>query len=209
MILEIICVGPLDVNCYLAGSSTTREVFIIDPGDDLQKVRDKIVSADLIPRAIINTHGHIDHAGGVSLLKEQLGIPYYLHEAECPLLEALPAESVMFGLNLTGIPKPDMLLHDDQTLCAGDTVFKVIHTPGHSPGGICLLSGGNLFSGDTLFAGSVGRGDLPGGNFHQVIHSIKNKLLCLDDQIVVYPGHGPTTSIGREKRYNPYLTGHQ
>ncbi len=205
MIIETISVGPLQVNCYLVGSADSREVFIIDPGDDPGRIRGEIQRLKLVPRAIINTHAHIDHVGGVQQLRTELKIPYFIHEDDVPLLDFLPMQSSQMGLFLSGVPEPDRLLTDSDMLEIGEFAFQVIHTPGHSPGGICLYGNQTLFSGDTLFAGSVGRGDLPGGNFKQLIMSIREKLLPLDDDVMVYPGHGPATTIGREKQFNPYL----
>jgi len=205
MILECVIVGPLEVNCYLVGCEESREIFIIDPGDDLAEIEETIKDLDYIPRGIINTHGHIDHAGGVDALMKKLDLPYYIHCGDLPVLQALDAQSNQFGLFLSGIPTPSGYLSDGQVLEIGKIKLQVIHTPGHSPGGICLLTEDCLISGDTLFAGSIGRSDLPGGDGFTLIESIKTKLMVLDENTRVYPGHGPKSSIEFELQYNPFL----
>ena len=205
MILERIIVGPLAVNCYILGCEETREIFIVDPGDDLSGIQEIIAGLKVIPRAIINTHGHIDHAGGVAELMKHLSLPFFVHRDELPVLNALDSQSNRFGLFFSGIPTPTGFLDDDQVIEVGEKQIRVIHTPGHSPGGICLLCEDCLISGDTLFAGSIGRSDLPGGNGHLLIDSIKTKLLTLPNNTRVYPGHGPSSTIEREIQFNPFL----
>jgi hydroxyacylglutathione hydrolase len=205
MIIQTIPVGPLEVNCYITGDSSSGDVFIIDPGDEIDRILSAIRKNSYTVKALINTHGHLDHAGGVQRLKDELLVPYYIHEEEKPLLEALPLQQTQFGLYLSGVPEPDDFLVHGQILTAGKTTYSVIHTPGHSPGGICLYTEGCLFSGDTLFAGSVGRYDLPGGSQDALDNTIRTHLLVLPDETKVYPGHGPASTIGRERRYNPFL----
>lgn len=207
--IKTIEVGPLEVNCYIIGSESTRAVFIIDPGDDVARILTVVREGNLSVEGIINTHGHVDHAGGVKHLQDELGAPYYIHRAEQPILDALPLQQEQFGLYLSGIPRPDHHLEHEQILSAGDIRLKVLHTPGHSPGGICLHTGDVLFTGDTLFAGSVGRCDLPGGDPEKLESSITRHILTLPDSTRVYPGHGPMTTIGRERRFNPFLQGFQ
>ncbi len=205
MILERIIVGPLEVNCYILGCEETRDVFIVDPGDDLSAIQDTITDLKVTPRGIINTHGHIDHAGGVAELMKHLNLPFYIHRDEMPVLQALDTQSNQFGLFFSGIPEPTGFLDDDQMLEIGEKQIRVIHTPGHSPGGICLLCEDCLISGDTLFSGSIGRSDLPGGNGYLLIDMIKTKLLILQKNTRVYPGHGPSSTIEREIQFNPFL----
>ena len=205
MIFETIVVGPLEVNCYVLGCEKTKEVFVVDPGDDPEKIMYFLSASGLTPLAMINTHGHIDHAGAVRFLQDELSIPCYIHPDDQPLFQGLKTQSEMFGLYFSGIPTAPLELHDRQILQAGSVRIRVLHTPGHSRGGVCLLSGDVLISGDTLFSGSIGRTDLIGGNFEQLIQSIREKLLVLPDETRVYPGHGPKTTIGRERRYNSFL----
>ncbi|MBN1553018.1 MBL fold metallo-hydrolase [bacterium] len=205
MVIGTLIVGPLQVNCYFVGCSKTREVFIIDPGDHPEEIRRFLSERNLIPQAILNTHGHIDHVGAVAELKTSLKIPYYLHEADTMFLTSLPEQSKELGLYISGIPEPDGFLENDQLLSVGMESFRVLHTPGHTPGGICFLWENALFTGDTLFAGSVGRCDLPGGDFAILRQSINSQLLHLPGNTKIYPGHGPVSTIEKEKKYNPFL----
>lgn len=206
MLSKVIVIGPLQVNCYLIGCEETREIIIVDPGDDAASIRKVITKENLIPKSIISTHGHIDHVGDVSTIQKLFAIPYYIHADEQPLIDALPTQVATFGLHLSGIPTVSEYLVHGQTILIGSVSLTVLHTPGHSPGGICLKADSCVFTGDTLFAGSVGRCDLPGGDWELLLSSIHTHLMSLPDQITVYPGHGPPTSIGRERRMNPYLS---
>ena len=205
MLSKVIVIGPLQVNCYLVGCQRTRHVMILDPGDDADRIISVIESEKLIPQSIIATHGHLDHVGDVKSLQDRLNLPFYIHSNEIPLIDTLPAQASAFGLHLSGIPKVIGYLEHEQAIDVGDQRFVVLHTPGHSPGGICLKSESCVFSGDTLFAGSVGRCDLPGGDWDQLLRSIRTQLMTLPDPMTVHPGHGPLTSIGRERKLNPYL----
>lgn len=212
-------VGPFETNVYVAWCPGTGKAIVIDPGIDSQPVYQFIKRKGLELTAIVNTHGHIDHVYGDYFFKTQASIPLLIHEADVPLLSLVPDQATSFGLDPPRIAEPDGFLKENDVIKVGEGEFTVIHTPGHTPGGICLYrarlvppTGGQggeadvIFVGDTLFAGSIGRTDLPGGSYPQLIESIKTKLLVLPDKTVVYCGHGPETTIGAEKRFNPFLS---
>ena len=210
MIIETFPVGRLQCNCTILGSEQTKEAIVIDPGDDIPRVLSRLHHHGLTPKFVIATHGHIDHVGGFKDIKEGTGSPVYLHEGDVFLYEALEMQAQLIGVPaplMTGI---DGHLSDGDEIGAGEIKIKVIHTPGHTPGSICFQCDAGeprLFAGDTLFLGSIGRTDLWGGSFEEIIGSLKEKLVTLPEETVVIPGHGPSTSIGREKRFNPFLQG--
>ncbi len=206
MILEGFPVGPVAANCYIFGDDATGEVFVIDPGDEPDRILATLRRLAVRPIAIVNTHGHFDHVQGVDAVRHAAQIPFWIHEAEQEVLEHGPARArMLFGLELPPSPVPDRWLKDGDLLQVGRLTLTVRHTPGHSPGGVCLLGDGLAFVGDTLFAGSIGRTDLPGGEHGTLLASIARVLLPLPDGTVCYPGHGPETTIGEEKRTNPFL----
>ncbi|MEH0018894.1 MAG: MBL fold metallo-hydrolase [Desulfobacter sp.] len=205
MIIEKLEVGPIMANCFILGCENTKEAVVIDPGDDADKILMALAKAELKVKYLINTHGHFDHVGGNKRMKEATGAPIAIHSGDEPMLMELSRSAAMFGLSAENSPPADLALKDGDEISFGEITLKVIHTPGHSQGGVCLHTPGHLFAGDTLFAGSIGRTDLPGGDYDTLISSIKTKLLCLDEDTVVYTGHGPETSIGNEKRMNPFL----
>jgi len=205
MIFTSLPTGPLDVNCYIVGSKSTGHAAVFDPGGHVDKILSRLDDYHLKAKWIINTHGHFDHIGGNRALVERTGAELMIHEADLPLLGVAEQHAANFGLTTEASPQPSRILQDGDILNLDDLEFQVIHTPGHSPGGICLLFADRLIVGDTLFSGSIGRTDLPGGDHQQLIRNIKNKLLVLPDEIRVYPGHGPESTIGQEKRYNPFL----
>lgn len=205
MILETLVVGPLLVNCYLVGDEKTREALVIDPGGDARKIIDSIKKLQLSIVAIVNTHAHFDHVGALNAVRDFTGAPFMLHEAEVPVLGSAPMSAAMFGLSIAN-PKPaDRLLREGDQVKAGSIALKVLHTPGHTPGGICLLEGQHVFVGDTLFQGSIGRTDFPGGDYGTLMASIRDKLLPLPDATIVHAGHGAATTIGAEKQFNPFV----
>ncbi len=206
MKIESIMVGPLGVNCYIAADPTTKEAVVIDPGADGQELLEYIRQEDLVVRYIINTHGHADHIGANEDLKASLPlVPLCIHAADQSMLASAKENlSVYWNQNIIS-PPADVLLADGMVLTFGQESLTVLHTPGHTPGGICLLGSGVLFSGDTLFAGSVGRTDFPGGSMQQLLDGIRQKLLLLPDDTAVYPGHGGATRIGWERENNPYF----
>lgn len=203
--ISVIPVGPIKANCYLVYDVKTRETLVIDPGAEGARIQKEIEELELKVKHLVNTHGHSDHIGANQFLQEATGAPLYIHEADSSMLtDAQKNLSAYLGEEING-PAADRYLQDGDILEVGDLRFQVRHTPGHTPGGICLVGQGVCFSGDTLFADAVGRTDLPGGSWEGLLNSIKTKLLILADEIVVYPGHGPLTSIGHEKSANPYL----
>ena len=206
MIINNIVVGPLEVNCYILGCEDTKEVAIIDPGDNADEIIKTIEKADLKPVYIINTHAHFDHIGGVKVLQDHFNIDFLLHEEDLFLVNNASTQARAFGLD--PIPKPDVnkFVKNGDKISLGNKVIDVIHTPGHSPGCVCYLIDNNVFVGDTLFAGSIGRSDLPGGSHETLINSIKEKLFPLEGSTIVYPGHGPSTTIEAvKKKHNPFL----
>ncbi len=206
MILQGFPVGPVGANCYIVGDDETRDVFVIDPGDEPERILDALRQLRARPVALVNTHGHFDHIQGVEAVRRATGAPFWIHEAERDTLTHGPARAkALFGLDLPPGPAPDRWLVEGDRLPIGRFTFTVRHTPGHSPGGVCLLEDGIAFVGDTLFAGSIGRTDLPGGDMETLLDSIARVLLPLPDATVCYPGHGPETAIGEEKRTNPFL----
>jgi glyoxylase-like metal-dependent hydrolase (beta-lactamase superfamily II) len=209
MILKVLPLGAFQTNCYLVGSEKTKEGLVIDPGSDSLAILDQIRRLGLEVKLIVNTHAHLDHVLAIESLKRTLGIKFALHADDVPILEQVPSNAVMwFGRPVDPIPPPDILLKDGDVLEVGDIKLTVIHTPGHSPGGICLHTDGMVFSGDTLFNFGIGRTDFPGGSYEQLLHSIATRLLTLPDDTVVLPGHGPDTTIGEERRANPFLQGY-
>ncbi|MBZ4655349.1 MAG: Hydroxyacylglutathione hydrolase [Peptococcaceae bacterium] len=204
MEILILPVGPIEANCYIVFDES-KEAMVIDPGAEGQKIFQEIEKHGLKVKYIVNTHGHGDHIGANQKLKELTGASILIHELDGPMLtDGAKNLSIYMGKNISQ-PAADQLLKDGDVLQVGKMRFTVLHTPGHTRGGICLLAGDVCFTGDTLFDGSIGRTDLPGGSYPELINSVKTKLFTLDDKIVVYPGHGPDTTIGREKAYNPFF----
>jgi glyoxylase-like metal-dependent hydrolase (beta-lactamase superfamily II) len=205
LIIKKLEVGPIMANCFILGCEDTREAVVIDPGDDADQILMILAKEKLTVKYLINTHGHFDHVGANRRMKEVTGAKLAIHPDDVPMLSELSRSAASFGLSAENSPEPDLLLHDKDTVRFGNITLTVIHTPGHSRGGIALYTPGHLFAGDTLFAGSIGRTDLPGGDYDTLIASIKQKLLVLPDDTVVYTGHGPETTIADEKRMNPFL----
>lgn len=205
MIFEIIPVGMLEANCYIYGDADTKEVVVIDPGAEEEKIVRRILENQYVVKYIIATHGHSDHISGIKFLKEKTNAKVAIHENDADYLnDARKNLSAYMGTeSIQG--EADILLKEGDILTVGKHSLQIIHTPGHTQGGVCILSGNILFSGDTLFQDSIGRTDLPGGNYEQLISSIKEKLLTLDENVKVYPGHGGQTTIKHEKNHNPYL----
>jgi len=198
-------VGFLQTNCLIV-SDDEGEAVIIDPGEDAEHIEDLIASYDLTPRHILCTHAHIDHTFAAGRLQETFNVELLIHDLDRPLLgEILPEVAFIFDMRQYQQPVLGSPLTDGQTIQVGSLQLQVIHTPGHTPGGVLLLCGSDLISGDTLFAGGVGRTDFPGGSEQQLLQSIHTRLLTLDDETRVYPGHGPETTIGQERQTNPWL----
>ena len=207
MILETFPVGPLQCNCTILADEETREAIIVDPGDEITRIHRRLSDLGLTLKQILITHAHIDHVGGALKLKSLTGAPIYLNEADLPLLHMMSAQAAWLGIETPETAPPDEGLIDGRHVGLASYPAHVIHTPGHTQGSICLHFAPMkiVLAGDTLFAGSIGRTDLPGGNFDQIIDSIQSRLLNLPDETRVIPGHGPATTIGAERKSNPFL----
>jgi hydroxyacylglutathione hydrolase len=207
MIHEILPVGPLQCNCSVIGDEATREALVIDPGDDIEGVLALVRKHNLQVKQIIITHAHIDHVGGAMKLRAATGAPILLNQNDQALLKMLDAQAAWIGMVAPGKVEIEQSVGDSDTVSAGTLRATVIHTPGHTEGSVCLYfqAEKKLIAGDTLFAGSIGRTDLPGGSFDKIIRSLHDKVLALPDDTVVVPGHGPVTTIGDERESNPFL----
>ena len=207
MILESFPVGPLACNCTLLGDEEAHEAIVIDPGDEVDRIHRRLTELGLKLKQILITHAHIDHVGGALWLKQLTGAPIFLNENDLPLLKLMETQAAWIGVPTPETAAPDGGLVDGAIVGLEHYSAKVLHTPGHTQGSVCLhfVPLKLLIAGDTLFAGSIGRTDLPGGDFDQIIDSIQSRLLELPDETKVLPGHGPATSIGQEKRSNPFL----
>jgi glyoxylase-like metal-dependent hydrolase (beta-lactamase superfamily II) len=208
VILKAMALGPIQANCYILGCEQTLHAAVIDPGGEPERILTALADYRLTLKYIINTHGHFDHVGANSQLKHATGADLMIHALDAPMLDQLSSSARMFGLAAENSPPPDRTLDDGDRIGFGDITLQVIHTPGHSPGGISLLTDSSVFVGDTLFAGSVGRTDLPGGDPAILKASIQQKLFTLGDHITVYPGHMGQTTIGKERRSNPFVGEH-
>ncbi|MBW8870119.1 MAG: MBL fold metallo-hydrolase [Acidobacteriales bacterium] len=207
MIHEILPVGPLQCNCSIIGDETTCDAIVIDPGDDIADVLAIIQKHSLQVKQIVITHAHIDHVGGAMKLRATTGAPIVLNHNDYTLLKMLDMQAAWIGMKSPGKVEIDHSVADADKVEAGPLLASVIHTPGHTEGSICLYfpAQQKLIAGDTLFAGSIGRTDLPGGSFEKIINSLHEKVLALPDETVVVPGHGPLTTIGEERESNPFL----
>jgi len=208
MIHEILPVGPLQCNCSVIGDEAWREAIVIDPGDDIEDVLVVIRKHNLQVKQIVITHAHIDHVGGAMKLRASTGAPILLNQNDYALLKMLDVQAAWLGMATPGKVEIDESVGQADTVKAGGLVADVIHTPGHTEGSVCLYFAAEkkLIAGDTLFSGSIGRTDLPGGSFEKIIRSLHEKVLPLPDETVVVPGHGPLTTIGDERESNPFLT---
>jgi glyoxylase-like metal-dependent hydrolase (beta-lactamase superfamily II) len=207
-ILETFPVGALQCNCVIIGDERTKTAVVIDPGDEIERVTAALDRLGLSVASILATHGHIDHVGGFAELKRLTGAKTLLHEADVPLYENLALQAQWLGVAPPALTALDAGLSEELGVAVGGLKLDVRHTPGHSPGSVSLVLPDRtpvLFSGDTLFAGSIGRTDLWGGSFETIIESIRAKLLTMPDETIVIPGHGPSTTIGAERRTNPFL----
>jgi len=207
MIHEILPVGPLQCNCSIIGDKASREAMVIDPGDDIADVLALIHKHNLQVKQIVVTHAHIDHVGGAMKLRAATGAPILLNQNDYTLLKMLDVQAAWIGVPPPGNVDIDHSVGELEKVQAGSLIAQVMQTPGHTEGSICLYfpAQKKLIAGDTLFAGSIGRTDLPGGSFEKIISSIHEKLLTLPDETIVVPGHGPLTSIGEERDSNPFL----
>jgi glyoxylase-like metal-dependent hydrolase (beta-lactamase superfamily II) len=207
MIHKILPVGPLQCNCSILGDEQTHEAMVIDPGDQIEEILDILRGERLTLKHIVITHAHIDHVGGAMKLKAATGAPILMNRDDHALLKMLDMQAAWVGMRPPGAVTVDEALSEAQVLKIGAIPASVIHTPGHTEGSICLYfpEEKKLIAGDTLFAGSIGRTDLPGGNFEKIIRSLHTRLLALPDETQVVPGHGPGTTIGDERETNPFL----
>lgn len=207
MIHEIIAVGPLQCNCSVIGDEATREGMVIDPGDDIEKILELIREHNLKIKQIVITHAHIDHIGGAMKLRAATGAPILVNQNDQALLKMMDLQAGWIGVASPGPIQIDQSPGDGDTLMTGGLKANVLHTPGHTEGSICLYfpAEHKLIAGDTLFAGSIGRTDLPGGSFAKIISSVHEKLMALPDETIVVPGHGALTTVGEERESNPFL----
>lgn len=207
MIVEKLELLPFGTNCYIVGDESTKEGMIIDPGADASRILRKAKDLGLNIKYVVLTHAHIDHIGALKEVVEATGAEFAVHPEDAKALEARPQSNMSPFYSPQAPPSPDRLLNGGDSLDIGNLHFLVLHTPGHSLGCICLLTEGVVFSGDTLFNFGIGRTDFPGGSYRQILDSIHTKLMILPDNTIVYPGHGPDTTIGTERRANPFLRG--
>ncbi|MBW2040016.1 MAG: MBL fold metallo-hydrolase [Deltaproteobacteria bacterium] len=205
MIVKLLVVGPIQANCYILGCERTKLAAVIDPGDEVDRILTALAKDELRLVYIINTHGHFDHTGANKALKKTTGAELLIHPADAPLILRQAASASAWGMGVENSPAPDRYIEEGDIITFGDISLKVLHTPGHSPGGISLVTDKMVFVGDTLFAGSIGRTDFPGGDYEGLIRGIRTKIFILGDDVVVYPGHGPETTVGHEKRHNPFF----
>ena len=200
MIIKTIPTGMIEENCYIVMAENTNEGFLVDPGADAQILANAVENMKMKPKFILLTHGHWDHVGAVVELKDKFNIPFYISTNDNDMIQS--------GQDTYGsTPNPDGYLKEGDTFKFADKTIRVIETPGHTPGGVCFLVDKSLFTGDTLFNGTIGRTDFVGGSFETLVSSVRRKLATLPEDIKVYPGHGPSTTIGLEKRQNPYILG--
>jgi len=203
--IELLTVGPLETNCYIVNCEKTQEAVVIDPGAESQNILKTVQENQLELRFIINTHGHVDHVSGNAAVKKAMGVPILIHKDDASMLQAENNPLAVFLPESEPSPPADRLLKDGDVIRFGKVTLRVIHTPGHTLGGVCLHRGKILFTGDTLFARGVGRTDLKGGSSEDLADSIKRKILVFSDDTIIFPGHGPSSTIGQERRYNPFL----
>jgi hydroxyacylglutathione hydrolase len=209
MINEILPVGMLQCNCLIFGDEQTREAMVVDPGDEIARILEILQRHGLTVKSIVITHAHIDHIGGAQKLKQATGAPVYMNANDVELQKMMPVQAQWVGVRTPEAVEIDVAAKDGDSLLVGATEFQILHTPGHTQGSISLYipSENKLVAGDTLFAGSIGRTDLPGGDHRMILESIREKLLPLPEATVVIPGHGGETTIGEEKEFNPFLRG--
>jgi len=205
MIIESLVVGPLEVGCYIIGCEETKQVAIIDPGGDADKIAQVIKKKGLKPVYLLGTHGHFDHIAGVYDLQQTLECEFLISKEDSFLVENIKEQAIFFGFDTVEKPRIDRHVKDGDTIKIGNITVKVLDTPGHTPGSVSFVINKSIFVGDTVFQGSIGRTDLPGGSYETLINSVKEKLFTLNDDTKLYPGHGPSTTLLDEKKYNPFL----
>jgi hydroxyacylglutathione hydrolase len=205
MILKILTVGALDTNCYILGDEKTKQAVVIDPGGDFEIIEEHLEKLKLKVQYIILTHGHVDHIGALAKLKKATGAEILIHSKDSTMLYDPNQNLSFFSGDRITTTKADKTLEEGDIIQCGGIKLQVLHTPGHTPGGISLLTDKMIFTGDALFCGSIGRTNFPGSSYQKLIDSIKDKLLSKDDDFIVYPGHGPSSTIGEERKNNPFL----
>lgn len=205
--IKTLVVGPLDVNCYIVWDQDTGDGVVVDPGGNADVIAETVKSLGIKIIYIVDTHGHFDHVGGNGELAKLLNVKVAIHGADAHMIEGASAQSAFYGHQIEDLPPADVTFKGGADIEAGSLLIKVLHTPGHTPGGVCLYVEGAeiLITGDTLFAGSIGRSDLPGGDHETLLASIKEKILPLSDGVRVYPGHGGSSTVGEERTHNPFL----
>jgi len=205
LVLEHLMVGPLQSNCYIVGDEESGEAVIIDPGGDGDMILNAVNRKPWKVTAILNTHAHFDHIAGNAAVKKGTGAPLMAPKGDSPYMSEAHVAGRMYGLEVDASPEPDKLLDDGALIDLGDEKIQMVSTPGHTPGGATFVTSIGIFPGDSIFAGSIGRTDLPGGDYDTLINSIVTRIMVLDDDTPVYPGHGPATTVGREREHNPFL----
>lgn len=205
MLIEKSAVEPFSKNGYLLSCQRTRQGIYIDPGDEAYLLLPKVREKDIKLIAIVNTHAHIDHISGIGMVKEEWDVPIYLHPEDKPLYDNLSSQAQRFGLDYPPAPPLDHSLQEGEVLKVGNLTLNIYHTPGHSPGSVCLVVENHIFCGDVIFAGSIGRTDLWGGSYEILMDSIHNKIVPMGREKILHPGHGPDTTIGHELTTNPFL----
>jgi len=206
MKLKKIIVGPLAVNCYIVGCTKTNQAAVIDPGDDVEKIIKTLNQELLVLKYILLTHGHVDHVTQLMKLKQATNAEILMHHDDVFLFENISAQAALFGLPNPGDPTPDRYLIDGDKIYLGEIQIRVLHTPGHSPGSLTFQIEKNLIVGDLIFYGSIGRTDLPGGNYETLIQSVQQIIFTFSDDTNILPGHGPVTTVGTEKKFNPFFS---
>jgi len=211
MIFEILPLGPLQTNCYLIGDNHCESLYVIDPGGDPHVIIERVNALKRRLKAVIATHCHIDHVGALADLVRYFNTGFIMHENEQEIVEHLPEQALFLGISCSDFPSPSKTVKDGDRLATDNHFLQIIHTPGHTPGSICLYHEKEelLFCGDTLFYESVGRTDLPGGNMNKLLSSIEKKIFTLPETVKLFPGHGRPSTIAHEKKYNPFTTSHQ
>lgn len=205
--VHVLEVGPLAVNCYVVAHEGSKRALVVDPGDEGDRILRAVERIGCAVERILLTHGHFDHVGAVAYLRARTGAPVHVHPDDAERMQSAGMQALMFGLRVAAPPPPDVLVRDGDEIGFCGVTFRVAHTPGHTPGCVCFLADGMAFVGDLIFAGSIGRTDLPGGDYETLISSVETKIFPLPEDTVVFPGHGPATTVGEEKRSNPFFTG--